>query len=118
MQSRSATRNDVEEVGCTYAALLLHDCGLDVTASSISVVLAAAGVRVSPVWPRMFADAVNGGPLFMDSALQTATAPAPAVCNAGGRCPSPVVEVEPERVQCEGDDCCCYEDSYSLRVYT
>eukprot|EP01113_Clastostelium_recurvatum_P048290 TRINITY_DN8756_c0_g1_i2.p1 TRINITY_DN8756_c0_g1~~TRINITY_DN8756_c0_g1_i2.p1 ORF type:complete len:109 (-),score=17.87 TRINITY_DN8756_c0_g1_i2:258-584(-) len=107
MQSRSATRNDVEEVGCTYAALLLHDCGLDVTASSISVVLAAAGVRVSPVWPRMFADAVNGGPLFMDSALQNAPAPAPA----GGRCPSPAVEVEHEREDFEDCDCHCYEDS-------
>ena len=43
------------ELACTYAALLLHDDGQEVTAEKLQQVLKAAGVSVEPYWPGLFA---------------------------------------------------------------
>ncbi|KAI8477198.1 MAG: 60S acidic ribosomal protein P1 [Monoraphidium minutum] len=43
------------ELACTYAALILHDDGLDITADSISTILKAASIEVEPYWPALFA---------------------------------------------------------------
>jgi len=43
------------ELACTYASLLLHDDGQEVTAEKLQQVLKAAGVSVEPYWPGLFA---------------------------------------------------------------
>ncbi|GBG00619.1 60S acidic ribosomal protein P1 [Raphidocelis subcapitata] len=43
------------ELACTYAALILADDGLDVTADGINSILKAAGIEVEPYWPSLFA---------------------------------------------------------------
>jgi hypothetical protein len=43
------------ELACTYAALILHDDGLEITADNISTILKAANVTVEPYWPSLFA---------------------------------------------------------------
>ena len=43
------------ELACTYAALLLHDEKIPITAEKISAVLKAANVTVEAYWPQLFA---------------------------------------------------------------
>lgn len=43
------------ELACTYAALILHDEGIAVTAEKIATVVKAANVPVESYWPGLFA---------------------------------------------------------------
>lgn len=43
------------ELAVTYAALILADDGIDVTAEKIEAIVAAAGIKVEPYWPSLFA---------------------------------------------------------------
>ena len=47
--------NEISELGCTYAALILHDDGVAISADKISSLLKAANVTVAPYWPGIFA---------------------------------------------------------------
>eukprot|EP01123_Difflugia_compressa_P014159 TRINITY_DN704_c0_g2_i1.p1 TRINITY_DN704_c0_g2~~TRINITY_DN704_c0_g2_i1.p1 ORF type:complete len:166 (+),score=44.24 TRINITY_DN704_c0_g2_i1:30-527(+) len=49
-----ATPAEIDELACTYAALILHDAGQSITASQINAIVAAAGVEVQPFWPNLF----------------------------------------------------------------
>lgn len=51
---------DRSELACTYAALILHDDGIAVTADKIASILAAAKVEVEPYWPSLFERALKG----------------------------------------------------------
>lgn len=42
------------ELACVYAALILHDDGVDISAEKISVLTKAAGITVEPYWPGLF----------------------------------------------------------------
>ncbi|KAJ9188214.1 hypothetical protein P3X46_003595 [Hevea brasiliensis] len=45
----------VGEVACTYAALILHDDGIPVTAEKIALLVKAANITVESYWPSLFA---------------------------------------------------------------
>lgn len=45
----------MSELACTYAALILHDDGVEISADNISAIVKAAGVTVEPYWPGLFA---------------------------------------------------------------
>ncbi len=47
-----------DELLCTYAALILHDEKLEISAENISNVLNAAGAKVEAYWPSLFARAL------------------------------------------------------------
>ena len=75
---------DISQLACTYASLILYDDGQDVTADKISALVKAANVKVEPYWPKMFAKAVSGTSLsnFFNfgsaSSAPAATTSAPA----------------------------------------
>ena len=43
------------DLACTYAALILHDDGQEVTADKISAVVSASGLQLEPYWSGLFA---------------------------------------------------------------
>ncbi|KAK4489784.1 hypothetical protein RD792_000437 [Penstemon davidsonii] len=45
----------VGELACTYAALILHDDGIAVTAEKIATLVKAANLTVESYWPSLFA---------------------------------------------------------------
>merc|ERR1712187_330719 len=46
------------ELAVTYAALILQDEGMDITADNLSTLVKAAGVSVEPFWPGLFEKAL------------------------------------------------------------
>merc|ERR1712116_78006 len=49
-----------DELACVYAALVLLDDDVAITAEKISTILKAAEVKVEPYWPGLFAKALEG----------------------------------------------------------
>ncbi|RAL50293.1 hypothetical protein DM860_007967 [Cuscuta australis] len=45
----------ISELACSYAALILHDDGIPVTAEKIATVVKSANVNVESYWPSLFA---------------------------------------------------------------
>ena len=49
-----------DELACVYAALILHDEGLEITADKIKAVTKASNVAVEPFYPTLFAKFLEG----------------------------------------------------------
>merc|ERR1711904_554913 len=49
-----------DKLCCSYAALMLHDDGLEITAEKLAAVIKASGNEVEPYWPMLFAKALKG----------------------------------------------------------
>merc|ERR1711924_68017 len=54
----SAVRMSAGEMGCSYAAMLLHSDGLEVTEDKMTALLKAAGVECESYWPGLFCKAL------------------------------------------------------------
>ncbi|XP_065184934.1 uncharacterized protein LOC135815548 [Sycon ciliatum] len=48
------------ELACVYAALILNDDGVEITAEKIQTLVQAAKVEVEPFWAGLFAKALEG----------------------------------------------------------
>merc|ERR1712166_1511464 len=48
------------ELCCSYAALILHDDGLEISAAKLAKVIKASGNDVEPYWPLLFSKALQG----------------------------------------------------------
>lgn len=53
-------KNTIAELSCTYAALILHDEGLEVSASQMAKLIESSGNKVDSFWPTIFAKALAG----------------------------------------------------------
>merc|ERR1711934_1132329 len=53
-----AVRMSAGELGCTYAALILHDDGQEVTEEKMKQLLSAAQVECETYWPSLFCRAL------------------------------------------------------------
>merc|ERR1719273_1420579 len=49
-----------DELLCVYAALILHDDDAEISASNMNKLIQAAGSKVEPYWPALFARLVEG----------------------------------------------------------
>jgi large subunit ribosomal protein LP1 len=48
------------ELAATYAALILADDGIEITADKITTLTGAAGVELEPIWATLLAKALEG----------------------------------------------------------
>jgi len=84
-----------EELAASYAALILHDEKLPVTAEHIESLCKAAGVKVSNFWPKLYQQVFSGsrtvGDFLLSSVGSGGAAPAAgaaAPAAAGGAAPA------------------------------
>nr|ALS05118.1 60S acidic ribosomal protein P1 [Labidocera rotunda] len=76
----------VSELACSYAALILADDDVTVTAEKLTTILKAAGVEFEPYWPGLFAKALEGADLkTLITNVGSGVGAAPA---AGGAAPA------------------------------
>jgi large subunit ribosomal protein LP1 len=75
-----------DELACSYAALILHDDGIAITAEKIKKIVAAAGITdLQPYWPALF-ERVLKGKNIDDMILNAGGAGVPSV--GGGAAPT------------------------------
>merc|ERR1711904_700804 len=92
MASKAAadlSQADKDELCCSYAALMLHDDGLEITAEKLNKVIKASGNTVEPYWPMLFAKALKSANI---GDLLTNVASAAPAGGAGGAGPAAAVE--------------------------
>merc|ERR1711908_38991 len=54
------SKAEKDELCVSYAALMLHDDGLDINAEKLTRIIKASGNEVEPYWPMLFAKALKG----------------------------------------------------------
>ena len=98
----------VSELACVYSALILHDADLAITADKITTLIKAAGVNCEPIWPSLFARALEGkdiGSLICNVGSGAAAASVTGGATGGG---TDTTEDKPEEKKeekkDEGDD--------------
>ena len=97
------------ELACVYAALILHDEGLDITSENITKILKASKVECEAYWPTLFAKLCKGKDMnAMISAVgsggggggggggDAAPAGGAAPAAGGGAAPAAAAKKEPE----------------------
>uniref|UniRef100_A0A7S0R388 60S acidic ribosomal protein P1 n=1 Tax=Pyramimonas obovata TaxID=1411642 RepID=A0A7S0R388_9CHLO len=92
------------ELACTYAALILADDEIAITADKISTIVKAAGVTVEPYWPGLFASLLAAKPIgdlvanvgAGGGGAAAAAGPAAAAGGAAAAAPEPEPEEEEE----------------------
>merc|ERR1712178_535423 len=92
------------ELACTYAALILQDEGMDITADNMSTLIKAAGVSVEPFWPGLFEKAlssVNVAELITNIGSGVGAAPAVGGAAAAGGAAVAAPAEEPKKEESE-----------------
>jgi len=97
------------ELACVYAALILADDEVTVTAEKINTILKAANVEVEPFWPGLFAkclETVDIKDLISNVGSGVGAAPAAgaAAPAAGGAAEAPKEVAKKEEEPEESDD--------------
>lgn len=73
------------ERACCYAALILQDEGLEITADKLQTILDAANVQVDSIWPSIFAKALQTTDVAsLLTSIGSAPAPTGAVQQSSG----------------------------------
>ncbi|CAL5867645.1 uncharacterized protein PFLUO_LOCUS1864 [Penicillium psychrofluorescens] len=96
------------ELACSYAALILADDGVEVTADKLQTLLDAAQIQeVEPIWPSIFAKALEGKDikeLLTNVGSGGPAAPAGAAAAAGGDAAAEEKKEEKEEEKEESDE--------------
>ncbi|KAH7125378.1 60S acidic ribosomal protein P1 [Dendryphion nanum] len=98
------------ELATSYAALILADDGVDITADKLQSLIKAAKIEdVEPIWTTLFAKALEGKDvkdllLNVGSGGGAAAAPAAGGAAAGGAAEAAPAEEEKEEEKEESDD--------------
>lgn len=80
------SKQQKDELVCTYAALMLHDGELEISEDKLKKVITASGNAVEGYWPGLFAKALKGKNIadMLANAGSSAPASAAPVAAAGG----------------------------------
>merc|ERR1712023_569717 len=96
---RSGVRMSAGELGCTYASLIPHDDGQEVTEDKIKALLKAADVETEAYWPCLFCRAFNDFEGGMDKLVTT-----PALGGGGGDAGGDAAAEKKKKSSSEEDD--------------
>merc|ERR1712087_161410 len=100
-----AFKMSAPELACTYAALILHDDGIAITADKIATVVKAAGVEVEPYWPTLFAKLLERKDIEdLITNVGGGAAPAAGGAAAGGAAAAEAEEEKKSESEEESDD--------------
>merc|ERR1711988_959168 len=108
VEASKLSKAEHDELCCSYAALMLHDDGLEITAEKISAIIKASKNEVEPYWPMLFAKALKGadvGELLSNIGSAGPAGPAaagPATEAAAAEEPKEEKKEEPEDVDMGG----------------
>eukprot|EP00028_Trichosphaerium_sp_Am-I-7-wt_P011592 CAMPEP_0168538224 /NCGR_PEP_ID=MMETSP0405-20121227/20952_1 /TAXON_ID=498012 /ORGANISM="Trichosphaerium sp, Strain Am-I-7 wt" /LENGTH=107 /DNA_ID=CAMNT_0008567249 /DNA_START=136 /DNA_END=456 /DNA_ORIENTATION=+ len=84
-----------DELACTYAALILHDEGLEVTAEKLATLVKAANITdMQPYWPGLFAKVLKSNSI--DDLILSTSGGAAAGGDAPAAAGDAAAEAEPE----------------------
>merc|ERR1711943_76017 len=97
------SKEEHDELCCSYAALMLHDDGLEITAEKLSAVIKASGNEVEPYWPMLFAKALKGQDVGALLSNIGSAGPAAGAAAAGGDA-APAEEKKEEEKKDEPED--------------
>ena len=86
------SKDDKDELVCTYAALLLHDSKLNITGDKLGQVIKSSGNEVEAYWPGLFAKALVGHDIDE------------LITNIGGNATAPVAGVRAKAEVADVDD--------------
>mmetsp|Transcript_29437 Transcript_29437/g.21284 ORF Transcript_29437/g.21284 Transcript_29437/m.21284 type:complete len:122 (+) Transcript_29437:74-439(+) len=100
----SLTKTQHDELCCSYAALLLHDGELEISAEKISKVIKASGNQVEGYWPGLFAKALQGQDIEKFLTAVSSGASAPAASGAVATNNDAVAEEEDKKDEEPDDD--------------
>merc|ERR1711874_141971 len=96
-----------DELACVYAALVLLDDDVAITAEKISTILKAADVKGEPYWPGLFAKALEGvdvKALITNVGSGAGAAPAGGAPAASSDAPAAVEKKEEKKEESEEED--------------
>ena len=97
VEASKLSKEEHDELCCSYAALMLHDDGLEITAEKLSAVIKASGNEVEPYWPMLFAKALKGADVGALLSNIGSAAPAGGAVAAGGDAPAAAEEKKEEK---------------------
>ena len=97
VEASKLSKEEHDELCCSYAALMLHDDGLEITAEKLSAVIKASGNEVEPYWPMLFAKALKGADVGALLSNIGSAAPAGGAAAAAGDAPAAAEEKKEEK---------------------
>merc|ERR1719163_411550 len=98
---KDLSKADHDELCCSYAALMLHDDGVEITAEKLAKVIKASGNEVEPYWPMLFAKALKSADVnnLLTSVASAGGCGAGPAAAAGGAAEAPKEEEKKEEVE-------------------
>ena len=105
VETSKLSKADHDELVCSYAALMLHDDGLEITSEKLSKVIKASGNEVDAYWPALFAKALKSANVdeLLTSVITAGPAAGGPVAAAGGADAAPEEDKKEEKKE-EAED--------------
>merc|ERR1712159_986270 len=104
VKASDLSKAEKDELCCSYAALMLYDDGVEITAEKLAKVIKDSGNEVEPYWPMLFAKALKGQDVGALLSNIGNAGPAAGPAAAGGAAAAEVVEEKVEEKKEEEED--------------
>merc|ERR1712093_432538 len=90
------------ELASSYAALILADDGIEITADKLQTLISAAKIDVEPIWTQLFAKALEGKDV-KELLLNVGSGSGAAAAPAAGGAAAPAEEKAEEKEESDDD---------------